>query len=158
MLVSSDRIIMQLLMPPAMSLLMLWMGRNVLISTSRGGILTENRRRLLWSVFFVLLTFLYGMTFNRELRGNPFIAGGILVLVSAFIFWRIQKWRVSAEVVAGQTDQIRINSNLPVPRSDPASPPFGFRIRQWIVLIWAVFGIAGTLAAVLWKILRQANP
>jgi uncharacterized membrane protein len=98
MLVGLDRIYMQLLMPPVMSLLYLWMSRNVLTSTSPSGVLSENRRRMLWGGFFVLLTFLYAVTFNRELRDNPLIATGILVLLSAFVFWRVSKWRSNSRV------------------------------------------------------------
>src|SRR5664279_2730169 len=95
MLVSSDRVVMQLLLPPGMSLLLFWMGRNALTSTSRDKILSENRRRLLWSVTFALLTFLYAVTFNRELRDNQLIAAGLVVLLSAFVFWRVSIWRAA---------------------------------------------------------------
>jgi beta-lactamase regulating signal transducer with metallopeptidase domain len=97
------------------------------------------------------------MAFNRELQQNPFVALGILVLLSALVFWRIQKWRESTEVLANQTDQVRTGSVLPASRPDQSSSSLGFRIRQWIVLIWAILGIAGTLAAILWKVLRQGS-
>jgi len=82
MLVVSDRLLMQILMPPAMSGMVLLMGWNAMRSTSPYGILTAGRVRLLWGGFFGMLIFLYGVTFNRELTAawieNPFALVGIV--------------------------------------------------------------------------------
>jgi hypothetical protein len=80
-----------------MSVVVFWMGRNALNAASPYGIMSETRRRMLWATVFVLLSFLYAVTFNRELRDNPLVAAGILLLLSTFVVWRVSKWRASAD-------------------------------------------------------------
>jgi uncharacterized membrane protein len=76
-----------------MAVLVFWMGRNALNSDNPLGIMSESRRRMLWAVVFVLLFFLYGVTFNHELRANPFVATTILFLLFALAGWQVSKWR-----------------------------------------------------------------
>lgn len=85
MLVISDRLPMQLLLPPALAVVYLWLGRNILISTSRCGVLTPSRTRMLWASVLSLLLFMYGVTFQRELRAfwleTPVIFVGIMTFI-----------------------------------------------------------------------------
>ena len=164
MLVVSDRLLMQILMPPAMSGMVLLMGWNAMRSTSPYGILTAGRVRLLWGGFFGMLIFLYGVTFNRELTAawieNPFALVGIVAFTFSLAVWGGLKWWRSSHTAATQSDQIgtaghRDPSRLGSPPHPPQPPLTSLRVRRWAVLIWALLGIGGTLAAILWKVVRR---
>jgi hypothetical protein len=162
--VVSDRLLMQLLMPPVMSALVLLMGWNAMRSTSPYGILTAGRVRLLWGGFFGMLIFLYGVTFNRELTAvwieNPFALVGIVALILSLGVWGGLKWWRSSHTAPTQADQIGTTvhgdpSRLGSPLDGPQHPSTSLRVRSWAVLIWALLGIGGTLAAILWKVVRR---
>jgi hypothetical protein len=161
--VVSDRLLMQILMPPIMSALVLLMGWNAMRSTSPYGILTAGRVRLLWGGFFGMLIFLYGVTFNRELTAvwieNPFALVGIVFILSLGVWGGLQRWR-SSRTSPTQAEQIgtaghRDPSRLGSPLDGPQPPLTSLRVRRWAVLIWALLGIGGTLAAILWKVVRR---
>jgi len=160
----SDRLLMQILMPPVMSGLVLLMGWNAMRSTSPYGILTAGRVRLLWGGFFGMLIVLYGVTFNRELTAvwieNPFALVGIVALILSLGVWGGLKWWRSSHTAPTQADQTgtaghRDPSRLGSPLDGPQPPLASIRVRRWAVLIWALLGIGGTLAAILWKAVRR---
>jgi hypothetical protein len=164
MLVISDKLVMQLVLPPGMALVYLWMGRNILISTSRYGVLTPSRTRMLRASVFSLLLFMYGVTFNRELRALwivfPFAIVGIVASILFFVVWGATKWWRSSQEGSNQMDQTgdaahRDPSRADGPLHELKPPSLDLRVRQWTILIWALLGIAGTLAAILWKLLRK---
>ncbi len=160
----SDRLLMQILMPPAMSALVLLMGWNAMRSTSPYGILSSTRVRLLWGGFFGMLIFLYGVTFNRELTAvwieHPFALVGIVAFVLLLAVWGGFKWWRSSQTSAAQAERIDTEghadtSRLGGPLHSPQPPSTSLRVRRWAVLIWALLGIGGTLAAILWKLVNK---
>lgn len=164
MLVISDRRWMQLLLPPSIALVYLWFGRNILVSTSRYGVLTRSRTTMLWGGVLSLLLFMYGVTFNRELRDlwwtNPVVFGGLGALVLLCLAFVVVKLCRSSNDKSASDRRIAgpvelHGSHMGSAPHSYAPPSLGSRIRRWALLIWAVVGIGGTLAAIVWKLFRR---
>ena len=164
MLVISDRLQMQLLLPPCAAMVYLWFGRNILISTSRYGVLTPSRTRMLWAGALSLLLFMYGVTFDRELRAfwleTPVIFVGIMAFILLVVGLGVLRLGRTSQAESTPTnrtaDAVRIDAGQTGNPLHGQSPPsLGFQIRQWTVLIWAVLGIGGTFAAILWRLFRK---
>lgn len=119
---------------------------------------------MLWASVLSLLFFMYGVTFHRELRSfwlkTPVIFVGIMTFILLVVGLGVLRLSRTSQAESTPSNRIKDagqrdagQTGNPLHGQNP--PSLGLRIRRWSVLIWAVLGIGGTLAAILWKLFRK---
>jgi hypothetical protein len=170
----------KLLAPPGMLLVFVLFALGLGRTTSKGGTISPgNRRLLLWfalALFAFMEVFAWQVELRAFWRSEPLGFVAVALLLGWAIYYAARKW-VAARARGQQIPAVHyefrrsglglettVTPSQPVPqRAAPAhaaprrAPPkdTALRIRQAIVLVWAVLGLAGGLIAIILHLLRR---
>lgn len=173
-------LVWRLAFPPAMTLALLYVGHNSMVATSPGGIITPGNRKLMWwgtVGFFVFMEVLFWWVQIRAFwRSDPLGFVATFLLFGWIVYCIAAKWVASRRRAqqlpnvhydykhVGLDLETTITPLSATPQGQSPSPrapgraqakDVGLRIRQAIVLIWGVLGLAGGLIAIILHPLRK---
>lgn len=170
----------RLWLPPVMALVTLYVCHNTAVATSPGGSVSESNRNLTWVlvgvVFGILEVFSWWAQITAFWLSDPLGLIATVSLLGWVTYYAAAKW-IAARRRARQIPTVHYefrqtglglestvrpsqqDSRSPAPaQAGPRRAPprtLGLRIRQAIVLVWAVLGLAGGLIAILLHVLRK---